>query len=99
MKIPESFTIFGSKWKVICDAEYLDDGDALGHCALRRNVITIMPPENSRKQSRCDREHSFCHELVHVLLEGAGVSAIEPQVDVMGGLLHQFMETKRGEVE
>ena len=28
-----------------------------------------------------------------------GAEAIEPQVDVMGGLLHQFFETKSGEVK
>ena len=40
--------------------------------------------------------HSFCHEVTHCLLEMAGradLSRSEALVDVMGGLIAQFLST------
>lgn len=47
-------------------------------------------------------EHTFYHELFHALFEAAGkpdLSKDEELVDVLGGLLHQYMTTKRGKFE
>ena len=49
-----------------------------------------------------DLEHTFLHELFHALFEAAGrdeLSSDESLVDTMGALLHQFMQTAKGNLQ
>ena len=46
-------------------------------------------------------EHIFFHELAHAILESSPkpkLSKDEKFVDALGGLLHQFMQTQKGEL-
>ena len=45
-------------------------------------------------------EHTYYHELVHALLESSSkpsLSKKEAFVDSLAGVLHQYMQTKKGE--
>lgn len=51
-------------------------------------------------KSRENTEHTFFHELAHALLWASTkpkLSDNEDFVDSLGGLLHQFFQTKKGE--
>ena len=99
MKIPKTFKLFGAKWKVYCDEAECNTRNATGLCTYRRQEIAIMPKKSQYPFKRQHREQTFCHELIHAIAYSVGVELTEAQTDTMGLLLHQFMETQKGEIE
>lgn len=98
--IPQQFRLAGKTWHVRelsdKDIERHPDGgeDVFGLCLNGHSEILIragLPQQ--------EREHTFLHELVHAMLYTLGwgrLNADEDRVDALAGMLHQFLQTKRG---
>jgi hypothetical protein len=94
MKIPKSFTLGAIPYKVTM-VNHIDKGESLGITDADNGEIEIM-----KDIPRPRKEQTFCHELLHALFDAAGraeLGADEALVDVMGTLLHQYMQTSKGE--
>jgi Zn-dependent peptidase ImmA (M78 family) len=93
MNIPKSFTLGAIPYKVTI-VNHIDKGESLGVTDADNGVIMVM-----RDLPRFRKEQTFCHELVHALLDTAGRSDLgsdETLVDVLGTLLHQYLQTNKG---
>ena len=87
MKIPHSFQLMGSVWKV----EEVSALPFLGE--THRDLLTIRLRKESPKQVK---ETTFCHELFHCFFFQLGMTDhSEEKVDVLGALLHQYLETAK----
>lgn len=94
MVIPKKFCYLGHTVQVVWMAESeAEENHGLwvpSHCEIR---ISPKP---------CDsfREHAFCHELSHAWLDVVEpkLSKDEAKVDLMGALVHQFLNTAKGEL-
>lgn len=92
--IPTSFKLIGRQYTVkrmeAVDAETMD-----GRHSIADALIELAP---------CSKQHqmaTFGHELCHALFEAAGredLSSDEALVDILGNLLHQFWQSKRGKL-
>lgn len=92
--IPKKFTLVNRTYTVQdMPAEIAES--RLGDCnsiEARIRLAKGQPPE-------C-LEHTFYHELAHALLDASTkpkLSKKEGFVDSLGALLHQFMQTQKGE--
>lgn len=93
MKLPKSFTLGGTTWKVSHTSHI---PDAFGETHLATSTVLL----NSNKDISKDAlEHTFCHELVHCILFAMGKGQKEPHdeefVDLFGTFLHQYLKTAR----
>ncbi len=87
MKIPKSFQLMGSTWKV----EEVPNLGVLGQCL--RDTLTIQLRKEIPKTVK---ETTFCHELHHCFLYQMGITEhSEEKVDLMGALLHQYLNTAK----
>jgi len=92
MRIPYRFEVLGRTIRVTRSRKV--NLDAFGEYNSERDTITIYRTARTPEL----QAHTFCHELMHVLLEAAGrpdLSDDEGFVDTMGGLLHQALSTAR----
>ena len=98
MKIPTKFSLLNRAFVV----EWMDNdtnviAEAKGAASMSQARILLYPTER-----REDLEHTFLHELTHMVLESMGqpeMSKNEEFVDLMSALLHQYLQTKKGELE
>lgn len=86
MKIPKTFQLAGTTWKV----EEVEGLTELGYCDPTVAVVRIRSTlPNAVKES------TFCHELMHAIHDTAGLrDHDERDIDAFGHLLHQFLTTK-----
>lgn len=98
MKIPYEFQLLNRHFTV---AWMEDDthviAQAKGAASMEQGRVLLYPSVH-----REDLEHTFLHELVHMIMESAGYpefSKNEEFVDLISGLLHQYLQTKRGELD
>ena len=92
MDIPEKFTLGAVPYKVIM-VPHLNKEDAVAQCDSDECWIKVVESYPKKRQ-----EQAYCHELIHTLLEAAGrddLSIDETLVDVLGLLLHQYLETAK----
>ncbi len=97
MKIPNRFKQFAQTFEVIENPDLLVERDWVGKSSYRKNEIHILPDSPTFPRNAEQREHTFFHELVHIILYGAGVKGAdgeylhkdEDAVDLIGNLLHQ----------
>jgi len=69
--IPNEFYLFGSKWSVIFDNDYLDNIDAYGECSYTERIIRLARKSNGNIRSQESIEETFFHELFHAILDMA----------------------------
>ena len=97
MKIPTSFQVVNRKYTVEKMAKELsEDLHKFGDVNKSEGLIRILidNPANA--------EHTFYHELMHVLLEASTkpkLSNKEDFVDSLAAGLHQYMQTKKGQLQ
>ena len=103
--IPKTFTLINRTWLVRLVsskqlAKYLDDDEidptALkGLCDQSRGRILI---NKDLHHSEEDLLHTYWHEFAHALLMATGLHTEhdEEQVDLIGAILHQYEQTKKG---
>lgn len=93
MNIPKSF-LLGAIPYTVTIVPHIDKGESLGVTDADNGIIMVM-----RDLPRPRKEQTFCHELIHALLDTAGradLGSDEVLVDVLGTLLHQYMQTQKG---
>jgi len=101
MHIPKRFKVLGQQIEVGYDKTLLKTRDAIGYNNLQGEKILLQPPNAADNLTRRAVEHTFCHELVHIILmsmEERELAVTEKFVDVFGGLLHQALTTSEGEL-
>lgn len=97
MKIPKSFMMGPHYWRVhfVTDAEMekrCGDDVTEGYTDFQACEILII----RKGKSRSYLEHIFCHELMHVLAQTAGMTKLgsdEGKIDALGGLLLQAINS------
>ena len=92
--IPKKFTLVNCTYKVESLPDELES-DRLGDC--NRTQARVRLAKGLPRQSK---EHTFYHELAHALLDASTkpkLSKNEDFVDSLGALLHQYMQTQKGE--
>jgi len=98
MKIPEEFSLLNRSFSVAwMDEDTHLIAQAKGAASLEQGRVLLYPSEH-----REDLEHTFLHELIHMVFESSGypeLSKNEEFVDLISGMLHQYMRTKKGELE
>jgi hypothetical protein len=94
--IPKSFKLVNRTFTVERMSDTLSKAGSMdGEFNLKHGTIKV----GSSVSTEYD-EHTYYHELVHALLESSsrpGLSKKEPFVDSLAGVLHQYMQTKKGE--
>lgn len=96
MRIPTGFQVFG-RWVEVHLHEDHPEPTKYGHWDSQAQQIHLY----AHGLSRGTIEHTFCHEMVHVLLDLTAQSELskdEEYVDLLGGLLHQALDTFVGSV-
>jgi hypothetical protein len=94
--IPKSFKLVNRTFTVAKLADSVASAGAMhGDFNLRKGRLRIGVTSNGEYD-----EHTYYHELVHALLESSSkpsLSKKEGFVDSLAGVLHQYMQTKKGE--
>jgi len=96
MRLPTSFRVLGHTFEVQWDPLLFATHEAYGMAHSDMNVVALAPDAPTHPLSRSVAEHTFCHELVHVILGAMGrkeLNSDEQFVDTFGGLLHQALTT------
>lgn len=96
--IPQKFKLGGRTWKVVViDGLEWKGEECLGLTLPNEAVIAL----DSGQSDEC-MHHTFYHELVHALCSTLGwgeLNADEDKVDALGGLLLQYLKTKKGRTD
>ena len=96
--IPTKFSLLGRtysvRWATTSELKTKDWNGDDGFHSHEKAEIVIRPKLNIEYA-----EHVFLHEVVHALFEMTGkdkLSEDEELMDLMSGLLHQFLTSKTG---
>jgi hypothetical protein len=92
--IPTTFRLGGRKWQVVLCPLIDNDADVLGLTDTDEAVIYLQ--EGLKKDVL---NHTFYHELEHAIRATLGIEDEEDthgQVDARGGILMQYLDSKRG---
>jgi hypothetical protein len=95
--IPEKFRLNGKTIKVIVDDDYCKDEKCLGEADFSQKLITLASICNGKKIRKADKEKTFFHELVHMILDSMGEDRLkynEQFVDDFALLLYEFEKSK-----
>lgn len=98
MKIPSEFYLFGCKWRVIFDNDFLDNSGNYGECRFTEKVICLASKSHGKERPKEAIQETFYHELTHAILTSAEyekLSKDERLVSLFGRLLQQFELTKK----
>jgi Zn-dependent peptidase ImmA (M78 family) len=95
--IPKSFTLMNRTYDVVdMPNEFHLAGEQDGYFDKERGTISVFTGDTySQEYIRA----IFFHELAHALLEATGrenLSKDEHLVEVIGSVLHQYTQTKKG---
>lgn len=101
MTIPRNFYLFGKMFSVKLVENLVHRTDAQGQANYREAIIELQSDTPGNPMPTCAMEKTFCHELIHMMLHELhewDLRDNEKFVDTMAGLLHQFLESKVGDV-
>lgn len=96
MLIPKRFKLWAKTIDVVFDNQLSFREDAKGHAAFRENLIRIQPSSENYPREQTSIEKTFCHELVHHILnemEENELGGNEKFVGLFAGFLHQALNT------
>lgn len=96
--VPKKFNLLGHTIVVKMNNDRMSDKNALGYCHPLHNEITLADTTDGKPLQESTIEHTFCHELVHLILNVMNENELyknEKFVDVFGGLLHQYLKTAK----
>jgi len=97
-KIPKSFKLFGTTYKVEFNDERMNNEKNYGICDYSTSTITLSTVDGIRKLSKDKILDTYYHEKVHAILEMMNerdLSTNEKLVDVFSKLLRQSDETAK----
>lgn len=97
--IPEKFKLSGKTIKVIVDDDYCQQENCLGEADFTERLITLSSYDSGikKKLSKKEKEQTFFHELVHMILDSMGKDRLkydEDFVDTFAMRLHEYERTK-----
>ncbi len=97
MMIPKSFKLLNRTYNVqYMNKDFAEANKSSGDCSEEEARIRISEGLNKEL-----KEHTFYHELVHALLAVSTkpkMSEKEAFVDSLGAALHQYRQTKKGQL-
>ena len=100
MKIPKRFKLLGQTIEVKFDPSVQFEDGQLGWAKFNSMEIILQPSTEQTFMPKEKVELNFFHELVHHIFYVAGNERFDPPlhkdeflVDLVAGLLHQFMST------
>lgn len=94
IEIPKSYTVGGQEIKV----KYEDNYDQLGTVSVYAGDLKIANTHLGLTQSKSSKENTFCHELVHSILDTMGeydLSANEKFVSCFSGFLLEALKSAK----
>ena len=96
MKIPQKFMLGAQTYIVTKDEELVTENGALGLITYATNRIQLQANMKEDKAG-----HSFCHELLHGILDALSHPLYDDEVfvDSVALLLHQALVTGEGELK
>jgi predicted SprT family Zn-dependent metalloprotease len=96
MRVPKRFKLLGHTIEVSEEPARYFERNAYGACSYEGKWIKLVPKGESHPVTQSSVEHTFLHELTHILLyhtEQSQLTDNEKFVDVLSGLLHQALTT------
>lgn len=96
--IPEIFKLNGKKIKVIIDDDYLSSCKFVGEADFTEKEIILCGKYKGKKVSKKEKEKTYFHELVHMILDSMGRHNLkynEGFVDEFSQLLYEYEKTKQ----
>jgi hypothetical protein len=107
MRIPKQFKLMGQTITVKSDPDKFTNNECVGFADYRKNEIQLHPGTETRPINDEQLAANYWHEVTHFILYYAGAAYSgktdymhqdEGFVDMVGGLLHQVLETSEGEL-
>lgn len=96
--IPEKFKLNGKVINVVIDDEYCTKEKCLGEADFEERLITLCRKNAGKSVTKRDREQTFFHELVHMILDSMGKDRLkydEDFVDLFATRLHEYEKSKQ----
>ena len=96
--IPERFKLNNTLINVIVDDDYCSIDGCYGEADFDEKVITICEKFKGKKLTRKEREQTYFHELVHMILDSMGKDRMkwdEDFVDTFAKRLYEYEKTKQ----
>ena len=96
MEIPKRFKLLGHTVEVLDDPERFYERNAHGSCSYEGKWIKLVPCTPSHPVTQGSLEHTFLHELIHMVIyhtEQSKLNENEDFIDLVAGLLHQALTT------
>jgi len=95
--IPEQFKLNHKTIKVIVDDDYCVSEECVGEADFTQKLITLASVCNGKKITKAEKEKTFFHELVHMILDSMGRYRLkydEKFVDEFALKLHEYEKSK-----
>lgn len=96
--IPEKFRLNKKPIMVLVDDDYCRDNGCLGEADFTEKVITLSATCNGKRIKKVEKEKTFFHELVHMILDSMGKHKLkydEGFVDEFALRLYEYEKTKQ----
>lgn len=96
--IPEKFKLNGRVITVIIDDEYCTGEGCHGEADFVQKAITLCSRFKGKALSKADREKTYFHELVHMILDSMGKDRLkwdEDFVEAFAQRLYEYEKTKQ----
>lgn len=96
--IPERFRLNGKIIRVIIDNEWCVENECSGEADFTQKIITLANRMYNINLRKKEREQTFYHELVHMILDSMerhNLKYNEDFVEEFGRRLYEFEKTKQ----
>lgn len=96
--IPENFKLNGRLIRVIVDDDYCTGNKLAGEADFTEKVITLCDKYAGVKVGKAEKEKTYFHELVHMILDSMGKHQLkynEAFVDEFALRLYEYEKTKQ----
>jgi len=102
MKIPKEFKLMGQTINVEYKNKLIQETDCIGQASYRENKIFLQKQVEGITRKKEMIEQTFLHELLHFILDRMGENELrdnEKFINMFSGLLHQYIESNKGELK
>lgn len=96
--IPEKFRLNKKAITVIVDDQYCSELKYLGEADFTEKIITLCGRYKGKKIAKVEREKTFFHELVHMILDSMGRERLkydENFVEDFAQRLYEYEKTRQ----
>jgi hypothetical protein len=96
--IPEKFKLRNKTITVVIDDDYLSDDGSYGEADFTNRLITVCGKFKGKKLSKKDKEATYFHELIHMILHSMDRHKLkydEKFVEDFAQLLYEYEKTKQ----